>query len=67
MRRAMAQARSKFPSDAAPETAPSGATVSLTTGSAAGHSSSTDLRTVDPTAAHWSQPFACDVHEPFGD
>ena len=55
MRRVMAQARSKFPSDAASETAPGDSTVSLAAGSAGGHSGATDLRLVDSTA-HWSQP-----------
>ena len=52
MRRAMGQARSKVPLDAASKTAAGDATVSLAPGSAGGHSGATDLRHVDLTAAH---------------
>ena len=55
--RAMGQVRSKFPRDAASETATGDATVSLAPGSAGGHSGATDLRHVDSTAVHWSQLF----------
>ena len=64
MRRAVAQGRSTFPSDAAPRTAPSDATVSLAPGSAGGHSGATDLRTVGSTAAHWSQPLHATTTNP---
>ena len=58
-RRAMAQARSKFPRDVASEAAPGDATVSLAPGSAGGHSR-LNSSTLEST-------FACDVNEPFGD